>query len=221
MPSVLQTFLLAFTYISVSSHQVYIKERFDLEKFLCQSNVMVDDTTVVLSANVTHFIVNSSFYMISSTYSLMLTSDSMSPALILCFRPNNGFAFIKLHNLTLHNLEFRGCGQYLRELDVMKFINSTSPFHFAPRHSAVLLFLHIKTLFINKVNVTYYDGFAMLAINPVNTTIDDALISESYRGLHKYNYPVRYGSGMLLLFTDRFDSLNALSCTVFIRRTTF
>ena len=71
------------------------------------------------------------------------------------------------------------------------------------------------------MNVTYYDGFAILAINPVNTTIDDALISESYHGLHKYNYPVRYGSGMLLLFTDRFDSLNALSCTVFIRRTTF
>ena len=59
--------------------------------------------------------------------------------------------------LTLQKLVLRGCGGNLKGLDVMNLINSTdSPLKFSQHQSAVLLFLHISTLPINEVNITFY-----------------------------------------------------------------
>ena len=98
--------------------------------------------------------------------------------------------------LTLQKLVLRGCGGNLKGLDVMNLINSTdSPLKFSQHQSAVLLFLHINTLLINEVTITYYYGFAVFAINPSNTSINHSEISISYGGKHGMN---RFGSSIFL-----------------------
>ena len=92
----------------------------------------------------------------------------------------------------------------LKGLDVMNLINSTdSPLTFLQNHSAVLLFsAHVNTLLINEVNITYYYGFAVFAINPSNASINHSEISVSYGGKHGMN---GFGSGIFLFFTDIID----------------
>uniref|UniRef100_A0A1X7U199 Uncharacterized protein n=2 Tax=Amphimedon queenslandica TaxID=400682 RepID=A0A1X7U199_AMPQE len=80
-----------------------------LEIFLCDSHPLTEDTIVVLSTNITHIIDNVSFCIINATYSLTLISDSsLQQAVINCSnngstQPTTGFAFINIHNLTLHS----------------------------------------------------------------------------------------------------------------------
>ena len=194
---------------STASHPriINITKDYELEEFLCSGTQLLNDTTVKLSTNISHFIRNASFCIINTTYSLSITSNSSQQAVIQCndsiIQPTSGFAFTNIHNLTLQRLVLRGCGRYLKGLDVMKLINSTdSPLKFSRNHSAVLLFLRINTLLINEVNITHYYGFAVFAINPSNALISHSEISVSYGGKHGMN---GFGSGIFLFFTDIID----------------
>ena len=101
----------------------------------------------------------------------------------------------------------------------MKLTNSTdSPLTFLQHQSAVLLFLHINTLLINEVNITYHYGFAIFAINPSNASINHSEISVSYGGKHGMN---GYGSGIFLFFTDIIDVQSFTPFNVSINYTVF
>ena len=192
--------------VVVNAHQINITKDYELEEFLCSGNQLLNDTTVKLSTNISHFIRNASFCIINTTYSLSITSNLSQQAVIQCndsIQPSKGFAFTNIAKLTLQKLVFIHCGGYLKGLDVMKLINSTdSPLSFSQHQSAVLLFLHINTLLINEVNITYYYGFAVFAINPSNASINHSEISVSYGGKHNMN---SFGSGVFLFFTDIID----------------
>ena len=190
---------------------------------MCSGTQLLNDTTVKLSTNISHFIRNVSFCIINTTYSLNITSNSSQQAVIQCndsiIQPTSGFAFTNIQNLTLQRLVLRGCGGYLKGLDVMKLINSTdSPLSFSQHQSAVLLFLHINTLLINEVNITYYYGFAVFAINPSNASINHSEISVSYGGKHNMN---SFGSGVFLFFTDIIDVQPFTPFNVSIKHTVF
>ena len=191
---------------NASDYQININEENELEEFLCSGTQLLNDTTVEVSTNIHHLIHNASFCIINTTYSLNITSNSSQQAVIQCndsiIQPTSGFAFINIQNLTLQRLVFKGCGGYLKGLDVMKLINSTdSPITFSQNQSAVLLFLHINTLLINEVNITYYYGFAVFAINPSNASINHSDISISYG--RKHVMIGLLGSGIFLFFTDK------------------
>ena len=193
--------------VVIAAHQINMTNDYELEEFLCSGTQLLNDTTVKLSTNISHFIRNVSFCIINTTYSLSITSNSSQQAVIQCndsiIQPTSGFAFTNIQNLTLQRLVFKHCGGYLKGLDVMKLINSTdSPLTFSQHQSAVLLFLHINTLLINEVNITYYYGFAVFAINPSNASINHSEISVSYGGKHGMN---SFGSGIFLFFTDIID----------------
>ena len=201
--------VLSLVLSSNASHPLIINitKDYELEEFLCSGTQLLNDTTVKLSTNISHFVRNVSFCIINTTYSLSITSNSSQQAVIQCndsiIQPTSGFAFTNIQNLTLQRLILRGCGGYLKGLDVMKLINSTdSPLTFSQNHSAVLLFLHINTLLINEVTITYYYGFAVFAINPSNASISHSEISVSYGGKHSMN---SFGSGIFLFFTDIID----------------
>ena len=190
-----------------ASHPRIIAKDYELEEFFCSGTQLLNDTTVKLSTNISHFIRNVSFCIINTTYSLSITSNSSQQAVIQCndsiIQPTSGIAFTNIQNLTLQRLVLRGCGGYLKELDVMKLINSTdSPLTFSQNHSAVLLFLHINTLLINEVTITHYYGFAVFAINPSNASISHSEISISYGGKNGMN---GFGSGIFLFYTDIID----------------
>ena len=143
--------LLVILTVRAVAVQVNITKEDQLETFLCSTGVppLNDDTTLVLSSNITHLINgSSSFCLINSTYSLTITSDDPSlPAHINCNSstnegPRTGFGFINLHNLTLHKLVLTDCGSSLTGLgEVMEYVNSTqSPVYFTS-HSILCILL--------------------------------------------------------------------------------
>ena len=204
---------LLFLLSSVTSYQFLVTNDDQLERFLCNSSPLTEDTIVVLSANITHIIDNVSFCIINTTYSLTLTSDSLLSAVVHCngsiLQPTTGFAFINVHNLTLQRLVWSGCGGYLRG-STMKFVNSTN-FYFTWHHLAVLLFSRVNNLLIKNLNITSYYGFALLAINPFHASIDN--VSISTLSARRDNY---FGSGILLLFSDGTGTTELSSVTVTI-----
>ena len=113
---------------------VNITEQKELEQFLCSSKSPLEqDTRVVLSNSITHYISsNVSLCVINTTYSLTLTTDSSSPAVIQCnqtsnlsYWPSTGFVFTNVHNLTLQKLIFTHCGGLLKNDTIVDIINST------------------------------------------------------------------------------------------------
>ena len=209
--------------VVVTAHQINITNDYELEEFLCSGTQLLNDTTVKLSTNISHIIRNASFCIINTTYSLSIISNSSQQAVIQCndsiIQPTSGFAFTNIRNLALQRLVLRGCGGYLKGLDIMNLINSTdSPLAFSQHQSAVLLFLHISTLLINEVTITYYYGFAVFAINPSNASINHSEISVSYGGKYGMN---GFGSGTLLFFTDIIDVQPFTPFSVFIKHIVF
>ena len=114
----------------------------------------------------------------------------------------------------------KGCGKYLKGLDVIKLINSTeSPIIFSQHQSAALLFLHISKLLIYEVSVTSYYGFAVFAINPLNAFLSYSNITHSYGGKPGNNKA--FVSGIFLLFTDIVDVLPFSPLKVYVHQTVF
>ena len=215
---------LSLVLLSVSSERINITNEHDLENFLCNETRSLDDDDIllVLSNNITHLISNNvSFCVTNDTNSLTLISESSKQVVIKCndssTLPNSGFAFTNIHNLTLIRLVFTGCGERLKRLAAMESINSSaSPMYFSQYHSAVLVFLHINTLFIDKVIITNHHGFAVLAINPMNALINNCSITS---GKHA-SYRKDFGSGVFLLFTDIIGVPLSDDCSVTIQHST-
>ena len=203
--------LLSFLIISLSLSGAHLNvtEENELEQFLCYNDPpVVGDTLVVLYTNITHYISgNVSFCMINTTYSLNITSNSSGPAIINCNQtgnhlqwPTTGFSFINIHSLILQRLVFRGCGGFLKNSTIIDIINSTAyPFHFTQYQSAVLVLPHINILSIENVTITSCYGFAILAINPLNATMNGLTISVSIEHISEHAH---IGSGALLYFTE-------------------
>ena len=208
--------LLSFLIISLSLsgahlNVINVTKENELEQFLCYNDPpVVGDTLVVLYTNITHYISgNVSFCMINTTYSLNITSNSSVPAIIKCNQtgnhlqwPTTGFSFISVHSLTLQRLVFKGCGGFLKNSTI---IDSTAyPFHFTQYQSAVLLFPHINILLIENVTITSYYGFAILAINPLNATMNGLTIRVSIE--HIISELIHIGSGALMYFTHDYTN---------------
>ena len=196
---------------SISEDVIHVTEENELEQFLCYNDLPVGgNTTVVLSTNITHQISgNVSFCMINTTYSLYITSNSSGSATINCnahlhIKFTTGFSFNKVHNLTLQRLVFRGCGGFLKNSSIIDVVNSlVSPFHFTRYQSAVLVFPQINILLLENVTITSYYGFAILAINPVNATMNSLTISVSKQFFNcNITYHEYIGSGALIVFTQ-------------------
>ena len=196
-----------------TAHEINITHRNELETVLCHSGPFNNDTIIVLSTNITHEITNISFCLVNTSHSLTIKSATNSLAHIRCpaaavsqpSYPTRGFVFVNLYNLTLQELSFQGCGAFLRDLDesILSSINSTtSPVYFTEYHSSLLLFFHIETLLIKEVNMLSNYGFAILAINPIKTTIENVNITstKSFEFYRQTNMSL--GNGVLLLFTD-------------------
>ena len=214
-----------------TSHQINIINRSELETVLCHSGPFNNDTIIVLFTNITHEITNISFCLINTSHSLTIKSATNSLAHIRCptaavsqlSYPTSGFVFVNLYNLTLQKLSFQGCGAFLRDLDesiLSSFNSTTSPVYFTEYHSSLLLFLHIETLLIKEVNMLSNYGFAILAINPLNATIENVNVTSTKSvELHTHTN-TSLGNGVLLLFTDESNVKN-LQKNVLIKEARF
>ena len=209
------------------THFVHVTEENELEQILCHNSSSLDeDTHLVLSTNITHIIDNVSFCIINTTYSLTLTSDSsLHQAVINCsnngstMQPTTGFAFTNIHNLTLQRLVWSGCGGYLsNSSSVIQVINSTgSSVHYTQYQSAVLCIFGINELLIQNVNITFYYGFSILAINPLNALMDTLDIGSSLS--LSFSFKNSLGSGILLLYTDSLENESSEPHSVTVNNT--
>ena len=213
-----------------TAHEINITHSNELGTVLCHSGPFNNDTIIVLFTNITHEITNISFCLVNTSHSLTIKSATNSLAHIRCptavshpSYPTSGFAFVNLYNLTLQKLSFQECGAFLRVLDesILSFINSTtSPVYFTEYHSSLLLFLHIETLLIKEVNMSSNYGFAILAINPLDATIENVNVT-STKGIEFYQETnISLGNGMLLLFIDE-NNVKNLRKNVLIKEARF
>ena len=215
---------------SGASHFAHVTKEKELEQILCHNSSSLDeDTHLVLSTDITHIIDNVSFCIINTTYSLTLTSHpSQKQAVINCsnngstMQPTTGFAFINIHNLSLHRLVWSGCGGFLSgSSSVLQIINSTeSSVYFTQNQSAVLVIFGVDVLLIQNVNITSYHGFSILAINPLNALMDTLDIRSSlFMVAPAHKTRSSFGSGILLLFTDGLENESSETHTVTVNNT--
>ena len=208
--------LLSFVCLLVNTQgaaHINITQSDELQSILCHSGKLNNgDTIIVLFTNITHNIKNVSFCLVNTSHSLTIKSATNSYAHIQCpspvsrpLYPTSGFAFINLCNLTLQKISFQGCGAFLKDLDenILQFINSTSsPVHFLEYHSSLLLFFHIEKLLIKEVNMSSSFGFAVLAINPLNATMENVDVTSVKSLMFHRQTNTSLGNGVLLLFIE-------------------
>ena len=193
-----------------------------LQSYLCHQYNYTGDTTLLLLDTLYNISGNGSLCTINTNYSLtiqgnesMATIQCTSSAHVNTVHPTIGFVFRGSDNLTLQRVTFTDCGANLITLDKeqLEIINSTSSrVFFTQHHAAVLVFTEINHLVMRNVNISQYYGFAIVAVNLPNSTLDFIYITGS-RGIEKtamYKNGYSVGCGMLLIYQD---SLKLLSYT--------
>ena len=196
--------------INIASHD-------PLSLYLCHHYNYTGDTTLLLLDTVYNISGNGSLCTINTNYSLTIESNQ-SMATIKCIsytyvnttHPTIGFAFTGSSSLTLQRVTFRGCGATLSTLDKEQLnINSTSSLvYFTQYHAAVLVFTNINQLVMKEVTIFQYYGFAIVAVNLPNGTLDSINVV-SYQVIQvvsQSNHSV--GSGVLILYKNLYSNLS-------------
>ena len=193
-----------------------------LQLYLCHHYNYTGNTTLLLLDTVYNISGNGSLCTINTNYSLtiqgkqsMATIQCISTTYVNTTHPTIGFVFTGSSSLTLQRVTFTGCGANLttigkKQLDI---INSTSSLvYFTQYHAAVLVFTEISYLVMIDVSISQYYGFAIVAVNLPNGTLDTITITASQGVETVAQYKNRYsvGSGVLVMYQD---SLKTLSYT--------
>ena len=193
-----------------------------LQLYLCHHYIYTGDTTLLLLDTVYNISGNGSWCTINTNYSLniqgnhsMATIQCISSTYVNTTHPIIGFAFTGSSSLTLKRVTFLGCGANLATLEKeqLDIINSTSSLvYFTQYHAAVLVFTEISYLVMRDVRISQYYGFAIVAVNLPNGTLDTIKItaSQGVERVAQYKNGYSVGSGVLLMYQD---SLKTLSYT--------
>ena len=197
--------------------------------YLCQHYNYTSDTTLLLLDTVYNISGNGSLCTINTNYSLTVQGNK-SMATIQCIsstynntdHPTIGFAFTGSSSLTLQRVTFIGCGANLTTLDKeqLDIINSTSSLvYFTQYHAAVLVFTEMSHLVMRDVSISQYYGYAIVAVNLHNGTLDSINISVSMSIQISFQHDYNVGSGVILLYKEM--SFNSSLHKVEIVKSTF
>ena len=193
-----------------------------LQLYLCHHYNYTGDTTLLLLDKVYNVSGNGSWCTINTNYSLniqgnhsMVTVQCISSTYVNTTHPIIGFAFTGSSSLTLKRVTFIGCGANLATLEKeqLDIINSTNSIvYFTQYHAAVLVFTKISYLVIRDVSISQYYGFAIVAVNLPNGTLDTIkmIASQGVETVAQYKNGYSVGSGVLVMYQD---SLKTLSYT--------
>ena len=181
-----------------------VKNGKELEWYLCNKE-LEEDVNLLLNHSVNYEVSHNGFCIVNTNGSISIKSDSLEFTTINCTLqnytiPNStfGLAFINT-NVVLKRIVFHGCGATLPP-SLHQRVNS-SLFHFSNVHAATILFIQC-TANISNINITYYYGFAFVAVNLQNSRFVNMHVSNS-TGLELNNIPSTedsVGSGVLMLF---------------------
>ena len=217
-------FLLHFVILvqSSSSTNISVNTNDELERLLCdyQPDLYSSDVIITLNSTITHEISSGNFCTVNINHSLTIQSDSVNALAHVNCTPKStrdidtfwtrGFAFYGINgSLTLRGLNFSYCGTNLTTLnkEFIDRINSTSspktPIHFTQYHAAVLVFTDIGNLCIEHMHFMYYNGFAIVAVNLPDASLDYLNVMWSHNYFLAGFAHISTGSGVLVLFTNQ------------------
>ena len=198
------------------THDIIVNKRNQLEELLCPFcyEECINDITLSLATDVIHEVRSGNYCTINITRSLTITSyPTDTIANVKCIPKKEtqydkywtrGFAFYGTNaSLTIRGLSITNCGTNLTTLDG-EIINSTSsPIHFTKYQAAVLVFTDIASLMVDRVAITKYSGFAIVAVNLPNASFNCLSIANSQNREISAFRQKNIGSGMLILFFNR------------------
>ena len=192
------------------SATVSITTNSSLRYYLCHRGHLESHTTLVLSHTVSHILSPAPFCLVSNLTNITLRSQ-YKYAVITCSSDNVtsttvGFGFYNVSELSLINIDIRGCGGVMPSQDSAIYTNN-SAFYFLQGQSATLIISKCSNITLTNVSITEYYGYAIVFINPngstavYNITIMDAL---GIQVCSKYdNPPINCsGSGVVLFYHD-------------------
>ena len=190
------------------SATVSITTNSSLQYYLCHRGHLESHTTLVLSHTVSHILSPAPFCLVSNLTNITLCSQ-YKHAVITCFSDNImsttvGFGFYNVSELSLINIDIRGCGGVMPSQDSAIYTND-SAFYFPQGQSATLIISKCSNITLTDVSIIEYYGYAIVFINPngstsvCNITIMDAL---NIQICSKYdNPPINCsGSGVVLYY---------------------
>ena len=175
----------------------------ELEWCLCNKE-LGEDVNLTLNHSVNYEVSHNGFCIVNTNGSIIIESDSLEFATINCTHSNYsipkstfGLAFINT-SVVLTRVVFRGCGATLPST-LHQRVNS-SLFRFSNVHAATILFIQCTTNITN-VNITYYYGFALVAVNLQSSSFVNLHVNNSI-GINIPSTEDSLGSGVLMLFFD-------------------
>ena len=180
-----------------------VKNGRELEWYLC-NETLGEDVNLTLNHSVNYEVSHNGFCIVNTNGSIIIESDSLEFATINCSHldysiPNStfGLAFINT-SVVLTRVVFHGCGATLPST-LHQRVNS-SLFRFSNVHAATILFIQCTTNITN-VNITYYYGFALVAVNLQSSSFANLHVNKSI-GINVPSTKDSLGSGVLMLFFD-------------------
>uniref|UniRef100_A0A1X7U491 Uncharacterized protein n=1 Tax=Amphimedon queenslandica TaxID=400682 RepID=A0A1X7U491_AMPQE len=105
----------------------------------------------------------------------------------------------------MRGLIFSYCGTNLTTLnnESIDRINSSSTVHFTQYQAAVLVFTDIGSLYLEHMHFLHYNGFAIVAVNLPNASLDYLNVMWSHNHYLAGFAHISTGSGVLVLFTNQ------------------
>ena len=223
--------LLAIGALSSVNH---IGSNEELWQWLCSngsnSSLLQDGTTLLLTET-RYELRNDSFCIVRGIKDLIINSSTAGHSSnITCLSSTSdistvGFGFINITGMTIHNINFHGCGATLTQ-QVVGQMNETHP-HFFYQQKAALAFNHCRNIQLRNVNILYYNGYAVLLMNPLGeSTLKGMTIMYGIFAYHRSclaGSNICAGSGLMCVFKDTNTTLGltAASSTVNFTNTNF
>ena len=214
--------LISLLQVLVFAGKYQVSNGTQLECYLCDKQ-LEENTTLILNHSVNYEVSHNRFCIVNTNRSITITSDSLEFATINCTHqnysiPNStfGLAFINT-SVVLTRVVFHGCGATLPS-SLGQSINS-SVLHFSNIHAASILFIECSVM-INEFNITYYYGFAFVAVNLEDSNLTKLYIYNSL-GIELINKNVTnrsIGSGALIMFLNSSNNdplITLFNCTFY------
>ena len=159
--SVVAFIAVVFCCITLSwSEVINISNGSELEFFMCHT--LSSDTTLRLYPG-GHFVLRFNFCNVSDLHNITITG--VEHVNIICntsVRPNVGFGFISVTNLTIENITFINCGTEFYHHILS--LPTSAPLYLSNTSAAVLLFINCSDVVIDSVAITQYYGYAMVML---------------------------------------------------------
>ena len=214
--------LISLLQVLVFAGKYQVSNGTQLECYLCDKQ-LEENTTLILNHSVNYEISHNRFCIVNTNGSIAITSDSLEFATIDCTHQNYsipkstfGLAFINT-SVVLTRVVFHGCGATLPS-SLGQSINSFD-IHFSNIHAASILFIECSVM-INEFKITYYYGFAFVAVNLEDSNFTKLYIYNSL-GIKLIDKNVTnrsIGSGALIMFVNSSNNdplITLFNCTFY------